>query len=135
MREISENAVLNANYLLARLEEDYLLPNKRICMHEVVFSASKQKAHGVRALDISKRLMDYGFHPPTMYFPQVVPEALMIEPTECESKRTLDTFVDAMKSIAREAETNPDIVTTAPHTTPSSRLDEAQAARHPDLHW
>ena len=135
MREISENAVLNANYLLARLEEDYLLPNKRICMHEVVFSASKQKAHGVRALDISKRLMDYGFHPPTMYFPQVVPEALMIEPTECESKRTLDTFVDAMKSIAREAETNPDIVTSAPHTTPSSRLDEAQAARHPDLHW
>ena len=135
MREISENAVLNANYLLTRLEEDYLLPNKRICMHEVVFSASKQKALGVRALDISKRLMDYGFHPPTMYFPQVVPEALMIEPTECESKRTLDTFVDAMKSIAREAETDPDIVTTAPHTTPSSRLDEAQAARHPDLHW
>ena len=135
MREISENAVLNANYLLTRLEEDYLLPNKRTCMHEVVFSASKQKALGVRALDISKRLMDYGFHPPTMYFPQVVPEALMIEPTECESKRTLDTFVNAMKAIAREAETDPDLVNSAPHTTPASRLDEAKAARHPDLHW
>ena len=135
IREISENAVLNANYLSTRLQEDYLLPHKRTCMHEAVFSASKQKALGVRALDISKRLMDYGFHPPTMYFPQVVPEALMIEPTECESKRTLDTFVDAMKAIAREAETDPDLVNSAPHTTPVSRLDEAQAARHPDLHW
>ena len=135
LKEVSENAVINANYIMARLKEDYDLPYDRIYTHEVVFSASRQKALGVRALDISKRLMDFGFHPPTMYFPLVVPEALMIEPTECESKRTLDEFIDAMKAISREAEEDPEVVTTAPHTTPLSRLDEASAARHPILHW
>ena len=135
LREISENAVINANYLMSQLKEDYVLSHDRIYTHEVVFSASKQKALGVRALDISKRLMDYGFHPPTMYFPLVVPEALMIEPTECESKRTLDQFIDAMKAIAREAEEDPELVKGAPHTTPVSRLDEATAARRPNLRW
>ncbi|MCH9036854.1 MAG: aminomethyl-transferring glycine dehydrogenase subunit GcvPB [Chloroflexi bacterium] len=135
LREISENAVINANYIMTRLKDHYALPYHRIYTHEVVFSASRQKALGVSALDISKRLMDYGFHPPTMYFPMVVPEALMIEPTECESMRTLDTFIHAMKAIAHEAETDPDLVKNAPHTTPLSRLDEATAARHPNLHW
>ena len=135
LKEVSENAVINANYVMARLREDYDLPYDRTYTHEVVFSASRQKALGVRALDISKRLMDFGFHPPTMYFPLIVPEALMIEPTECENKRTLDQFIDAMKAISREAEEDPEVVTSAPHTTPLSRLDEAHAARHPILHW
>ena len=135
LKEISENAVINANYIMSQLKDQYELPHHRIYTHEVVFSASRQKALGVRALDISKRLMDYGFHPPTMYFPLVVPEALMIEPTECESKRTLDEFIDAMKAIDQEAKENPDLVKNAPHTTPVSRLDEASAARRPDLHW
>ena len=135
LKEISENAVINANYLMSQLKGHYVLSYDRTYTHEVVFSASRQKALGVRALDISKRLMDYGFHPPTMYFPLVVPEALMIEPTECESKRTLDQFIEAMKAIAKEAEEDPELVRGAPHTTPISRLDEATAARHPNLRW
>ncbi|MEE9199784.1 MAG: aminomethyl-transferring glycine dehydrogenase subunit GcvPB, partial [Dehalococcoidia bacterium] len=135
LKEVSENAVINANYIMSQLKDHYALPHDRIYTHEVVFSASRQKALGVRALDISKRLMDYGFHPPTMYFPLVVPEALMIEPTECESKRTLDQFIDAMKAIAREVEEDPELVKGAPHTTPLSRLDEAAAARRPNLRW
>jgi len=104
-------------------------------MHEVVFSGKRQKAKGVRTWDIAKRLLDYGFHPPTIYFPLVVEEALMIEPTETESKETLDAFIDAMRKIAREAEENPQILRTAPHNTPVARLDEAAAARKPDLRW
>lgn len=135
LREVSENAVLNANYLKEKLKAYYYLPYDRTCMHEVVFSGKKQKAKGVRTLDIAKRLLDYGFHPPTIYFPLVVDEALMTEPTETESKETLDAYIDAMKKIAREVEENPEILHTAPHNTPVRRLDEVRAARHPDLRW
>jgi len=104
-------------------------------MHEVVFSSRRQKAKGVHTVDIAKRLLDYGLHPPTVYFPLIVDEALMIEPTETESKRTLDAFVDAMKEIARDVEENPEILHTAPHNTPVRRLDDVRAARNPDLRW
>src|SRR5207249_9437454 len=104
LREMSDVAVLNANYVLAQLKEAYELPFDRLCMHEFVLSARKlRREHGVTALDVAKRLMDYGFHPPTIYFPLVVPEALMIEPTESEAKETLDAFADAMLAIARES--------------------------------
>ncbi len=135
LREISENAVINANYILSQLKDYYHLPFDRTCMHEVVFSARRQKAKGVSALDIAKRLIDHGIHPPTMYFPLVVDEALMIEPTECESKETLEYFIEVMKSIAREVDEDPEVVKSAPHYTPNSRLDEARAARRPDLGW
>jgi glycine dehydrogenase subunit 2 len=132
LREMSEVAVLNANYLLARLRDAYDLPYDRLCMHEFVLSAETLKReHGVRALDVAKRLMDYGFHPPTVYFPLVVPEALMIEPTETEAKETLDAFVDAMLAIAREARHDPDVVHAAPHGRPTGRLDEVRAAKQP----
>jgi glycine dehydrogenase subunit 2 len=144
LREMSETAVLNANYLLARLKEAYDLPYDRLAMHEFVLSArSLKREHGISALDVAKRLMDYGFHPPTIYFPLVVPEALMIEPTETEAKETLDEFVDAMLAIAREAEEEPDLLRDAPHERPVRRLDEVLAAKraivkygfedHPDL--
>ena len=144
LREMSEAAVLNANYLLARLREAYELPYDRLCMHEFVVSARRLKReHGVTALDVAKRLMDYGFHPPTIYFPLVVPEALMIEPTETEAKETLDAFADAMLAIVREAEEEPATVKGAPHARPVGRLDEVKAAKravvryrfeeHPDL--
>nr|MBP8988874.1 aminomethyl-transferring glycine dehydrogenase subunit GcvPB [Clostridia bacterium] len=107
----------------------YTLPYDRPCMHEVVFSASRQKERGVLALDVAKRLMDYGFHPPTIYFPLIVKEALMIEPTETESKETLDAFVDAMLEIDRETRENPDLVKEAPHETVVARVDEVKAAR------
>jgi len=136
LRNVAEHAVLNANYVRARLQECYATPYPSVCMHEVVVSASRQKARsGVRALDISKRLMDYGFHPPTNYFPLIVPEALMIEPTETESKETLDAFCDAMIAIAREAEEEPDVVKTAPHTTIVSRVDETAAVKQLDVRW
>ena len=131
--EVSSNAVLNANYLLQSLKDTYHLPFDRRCMHEVVFSARDQKADGVGGLEIAKRLLDYGFHAPTMYFPLIVDEALMIEPTETESKETLDAFVEALKSIDREVSQNKGLVTNAPHTTPVSRLDETRAARQPNL--
>jgi glycine dehydrogenase subunit 2 len=144
LREMSEAAVLNANYLLARLKDTYDLPYDRLCMHEFVLSARNLKReHGVTALDVAKRLMDYGFHPPTIYFPLVVPEALMIEPTETETKETLDEFAEAMKAIAREAEESPELLREAPHGRPVSRVDEVKAAKravvrylfdeHPDL--
>ena len=115
LREMSEVAVLNANYMLARLRDAYDLPYDRLCMHEFVLSARKLKSeHGVSALDVAKRLMDYGFHPPTVYFPLVVPEALMIEPTESEAKETLDAFCDAMLAIAREAAETPGPRCTSP---------------------
>jgi len=135
LKEVSENAVLNANYLKEKLKAYYHLPYDRVCMHEVIFSGKKQKAKGVSTLDIAKRLLDYGFHPPTIYFPLVVEGALMTEPTETESKETLDAYIDAMKEIAREADENPDILHTAPHDTPVRRLDEVAAARKPDLRW
>ncbi|MCH8814118.1 MAG: aminomethyl-transferring glycine dehydrogenase subunit GcvPB [Chloroflexi bacterium] len=136
LRAISENAVINANYVLVRLRDAYKLPYDRTCLHEVVLSGSRQKAaSGVKTLDIAKRLIDYGFHPPTIYFPLIVDEALMIEPTEAEGKEALDDFCDAMLSIARESEEDPDIVKGAPHTAPLRRLDEATAARKPVLRW
>jgi len=135
LREVSENAVLSANYLKEKLKPYYHLPYDRTCMHEVVFSGRRQKAEGVRTLDIAKRLLDYGLHPPTIYFPLLVDEALMIEPTETESKQMLDAFVEAMKEIARDARENPDILHTAPHNTPIRRLDDVRAARNPDLRW
>ncbi len=136
LRAMSEAAVLNANYVRARLAPAYdLAHDERTCMHEALFSARRQKAHGVKALDIAKRLIDYGYHPPTMYFPLVVDEALLVEPTESESKETLDAFCDAMLAIAREAEADPELVRGAPHTAPLRRLDEATAARKPRLRW
>jgi glycine dehydrogenase subunit 2 len=144
LREMSEVAVLNANYLLARLREAYDLPYDRLAMHEFVLSArTLKREHGISALDVAKRLMDYGFHPPTIYFPLVVPEALMIEPTETEAKETLDEFADAMLAIAREAADDPQLLREAPHARPVKRLDEVLAAKraivkygfdeHPDL--
>jgi glycine dehydrogenase subunit 2 len=130
LREMSEVAVLNANYLLARLKDAYDLPFDRLCMHEFVVGAKNMKTeHGITALDVAKRLMDFGFHPPTVYFPLVVPEALMIEPTETEAKETLDAFADAMLEIAGEAATRPDQIRSAPHGRPVQRLDEARAAK------
>lgn len=135
LRMISEDAVLNANYLKARLEDVYEVAYDRPCMHEVVLSARKQKQQGAKALDIAKRLLDFGVHPPTTYFPLIVPEALMIEPTETESKQSIDYFADTMLTIAREIEETPDVVTGAPHTTEFKRLDEAGANRALNLRW
>jgi glycine dehydrogenase subunit 2 len=122
-------AVLNANYLRVRLRDTYRVPYDRICGHEFVLEGHFEDVDNIHALDISKRLMDYGIHPPTNYFPLIVPEALMIEPTETEDKATLDDFVDAMHKIADEAHENPDLLRSAPHTTPVSRLDEVRAAK------
>ena len=131
----SETAVLNANYIMNRLKADYHLPYDRVCKHECVFSDAEQLKNDVKTLDIAKRLMDYGFHPPTIYFPLIVPGALMIEPTETESKETLDQFIAAMKAIAREAKEQPDLVRDAPHKPRVSRMDETRAARQPVLRW
>ena len=134
---ISRDAVINANYILSQLKGcHYDLPYDRSCMHEVVFSArSLRREQGVSALDVAKRLIDYGIHPPTMYFPLIVEEALMIEPTETESKETLDGFIEVMQTIAQEAQDDPDLLHNAPHDTPNTRLDEATAARRPYLRW
>jgi len=136
LKKTSDIAVLNANYIKERLKSFYDLPFDRICMHECVFSGRRQvKENGVHTSDIAKRLLDYGFHPPTIYFPMIVPEAIMVEPGETESKETLDSFCDAMISIAKEAKENPDLVKSAPVTTPVKRLDEVTAARKPDVCW
>jgi len=135
LRRVSENAVLNANYLKELVREDYDLPHTQNCMHEFVISGNRQKKLGVKTSDISKRLLDFGVHAPTNYFPLIVPEAMMIEPTETETKETLDEFAAIMKQIAREAETEPETVTSAPHTTPVRRLDEANAARTLDVNF
>ena len=135
LKSISSNAVLNANYLMEALRDIYLLPYDRRCMHEVVFSADLQKERGVSGLEVAKRLLDYGYHAPTMYFPLIVHEALMIEPTESETRETLDAFIQALRDIDQESQDNPDLVRQAPHTTPVSRLDEAAAARRPNLRW
>jgi glycine dehydrogenase subunit 2 len=132
LREMSETAVLNANYVLARLKDAYDLPFDRLCMHEFVLSARNLKRdHGATATDVAKRLMDYGFHPPTVYFPLIVAEALMIEPTETETKETLDAFCDAMIAIAREAADDVSLLKEAPHDRPVRRLDEVRAAKNP----
>ncbi len=135
LRRVAEHAVLNANYLRVRLQDTYPLPYKRLCMHEFVLSGQIPGAGGVRTIDIAKRLMDFGFHPPTIYFPLIVPEALMIEPTETESRETLDAFAEAMLQIAEEARTQPEMLHQAPHTTPVRRLDDVRAAREPKLRW
>ncbi|GAK59703.1 probable glycine dehydrogenase [decarboxylating] subunit 2 [Candidatus Vecturithrix granuli] len=135
LKQIAETAVLNANYIMAQLRDVYHLPYQALCKHECVFSDKLQNPDGVTTMDIAKRLMDYGFHPPTVYFPLIVHGALMIEPTETESKQTLDTFIDAMREIAREAKEDPEILKTAPHRAKMRRLDETTAARKPILRY
>ena len=135
LRQTTEDAVLNANYIRKKLEGVYDLPYKTPTMHEVVFSDRLQTRKGIKTGDIAKRLIDYGFHPYTVSFPLVVHGALMIEPTESESKEELDQFIDAMKAIAEEAEQHPEIIAEAPHNTRISRLDETAAARKPVLRW
>lgn len=135
LRAVSENAVLNANYLMEALKEEFDLPYQRRCKHEFVLSGARQKIRGVRTLDMAKRLLDHGIHAPTIYFPLIVEEALMIEPTETESKETLDRFISVMRAIAKEAEEDPEILHQSPQNLPVHRLDEANAARNPDLKW
>jgi glycine dehydrogenase subunit 2 len=135
LRRATELAVLNANYLRTRLGETWHVAYDKTCMHEVVISDRHLKETGITTMDVAKRLMDYGFHPPTVYFPLVVKGAMLIEPTETESLQTLDEFVGVMKKISEEAETNPDLVHAAPRVTRLRRLDETQAARKPVLRW
>ncbi|ANU19313.1 glycine dehydrogenase (aminomethyl-transferring) [Planococcus plakortidis] len=135
LKKVTEYAVLNANYMMRRLAPHFDLPYDRHCKHEFVLSGRRQKKLGVRTLDMAKRLLDFGYHPPTIYFPLNVEEGMMIEPTETESKETLDNFIDAMIQIAREVEENPEIVQNAPHTTVINRLDETKAARKPVLRY
>ncbi|MBA2700201.1 MAG: hypothetical protein H0U58_00685 [Chloroflexi bacterium] len=136
LREVSDDAVLAANYLKSRLAGTFDLPYDRPCKHEFVASAASLKAAtGVRTLDIAKRLIDHGFHPPTIYFPLIVEEGMLIEPTETESVETLDAFADALVAIEAEARSDPEAVRGAPHTAPVRRLDEARAARQPNLRW
>src|SRR3989454_757299 len=135
VRQATEDAVLNANYIRKHLEGVYELPYSLPSMHEVVFSDAIQKKNGVNTMDIAKRLIDYGFHPYTTAFPLIVPGALMIEPTESESKEEMDLFIEAMRSIAAEVEEDPQLVLDAPHSTRVSRLDEVAAARKPVLRW
>ncbi|TYR75612.1 glycine dehydrogenase subunit 2 [Rossellomorea vietnamensis] len=135
LKAVTENAVINANYMMRRLAPHFDLPYDRHCKHEFVISGKRQKKLGVRTLDIAKRLLDFGYHPPTIYFPLNVEECMMIEPTETESKETIDDFIDAMIQIAKESEENPEIVQEAPHTTVIKRLDETLAARKPVLRY
>lgn len=135
LRQASEDAVLNANYCLSQLREDYYAPFDRYSMHECIITSKNQKQFGVKTLDIAKRLLDYGYHPPTIYFPLIVEEAIMIEPTETESKETLDGFIKAMREIAKEARTDVTQILDAPHDTVVGRLDETAAARKPVVRW
>jgi len=135
IRKSAESALLNANYIRAKLKGHFHLPYDDVCKHECVFSDRKQEEHGVSTMDIAKRLMDYGIHPPTVYFPLIVHGALMIEPTESESKRNIDQFIDAMIAIADEARSDPELLLSAPHRPKLSRLDETRAARKPVLRW
>lgn len=135
LRQVSENAVLNANYLMRRLEPYFDLPFAQHCKHEFVLSGKRQKKLGVRTLDMAKRLLDFGFHPPTIYFPTIIDESMMIEPAETEAKETLDEFADAMIQITKEAEEEPETVQEAPYHTPVGRLDETTAARNPVLRY
>ncbi|XMB67797.1 aminomethyl-transferring glycine dehydrogenase subunit GcvPB [Mycoplasmatota bacterium zrk1] len=135
LKEVSKMAVLNANYLMHSLKDDYLLPIDEVCKHEFVFDGLIDKSTGVTTLDVAKRLLDLGFHAPTVYFPLIVKEAMMIEPTETESKQSLDAFIEALKLIAKEAKEKPEYLKHAPYNTPVRRLDEATAARNPVLKW
>lgn len=135
LKQVSEYAVLNANYMMRKLENTFELPYTQHCMHEFVLSGRKQKLEGVRTLDMAKRLLDYGYHPPTVYFPLNVEEAMMMEPTETESKETLDGFIKSMEAIAKESETEPELVQEAPHHTIVGRMDETKAARKPVLRF
>ncbi|MBX2860480.1 MAG: aminomethyl-transferring glycine dehydrogenase subunit GcvPB [Vampirovibrio sp.] len=140
LEQLSKDAVLNANYLKEKLRDDYHLAYDRVCKHEFVLTSHKQKEqhpelNQMNTMSIVKRLMDYGFHPPTVYFPLIVHEAMMIEPTETESKETLDRFIEAMKTIAKECQDTPEMILNAPHTTPIQRVDETTAARNPDLNY
>ena len=135
LSQVSVDAIISANYLKHRLKRHFLAPHEQNCMHEFVLSGSLQKERGVSTTNIAKRLLDFGVHAPTVYFPLVVPEALMIEPTETESKETLDEFAEIMIKIDEETKNSPDVVLSAPHTTPVGRLDEAMAARKPNLRW
>ena len=135
VKDVGPLATLNANYVKERLKDDYELPIAGPCMHEFVFNGLRDKSTGVTTLDVAKRLLDYGFHAPTIYFPLLFHEAMMIEPTENESRDTLDRFIDVMHRIAEEARTNPDVVRQAPHNTPITRVDDVLAARHPVLKW
>jgi glycine dehydrogenase subunit 2 len=135
LRQTTEDAVLNANYIRKNLEDVYELPYRTPTLHEVVFSDRRQTQNGVKTGDIAKRLIDYGFHPYTTAFPLIVPGAMMIEPTESESKEEMDLFIEAMQSIAQEVEEDAEMVRSAPHSTRVSRLDETAAARNPVLRW
>jgi len=135
LKTVSETAVLNANYVRKNLEDLYEIPYNRICMHEFVLSASRQAEKGVTALDLAKNLIDRGYHPPTVYFPLIVKEAMMIEPTETESPETLDSFIEAMRDLAKLAENSPEALKNAPRNTYVTRLDEVKAARNPVLRW
>ena len=131
MKYVGPLATLNANYIKERLKDVYELPITGLCKHEFVFDGLKDKSTGVTTMDVAKRLLDYGYHAPTIYFPLLFHESLMIEPTENESKETLDAFIDVMRLIAQEAKENPELVKTAPHKTPISRVDDVEAAKHP----
>jgi len=135
LKEVSENAVLNANYLRAKLRDVYHIPYDRICKHEFIATSKYLKEYGVKTLDVAKRLLDYGYHPPTIYFPLIVEETMMIEPTETETKETLDEFVETLKTIAEESKNDPQLVKEAPHDTVVRRLDETTAARNPVIRW
>lgn len=135
LKLVTENAVLNANYMMRKLQPHIELPYDRTCMHEFVLSARQLRKKGVRTLDIAKRLLDFGYHPPTIYFPLNIEEAMMIEPTETESKETLDQFIQTLIRICEEIESSPETVQEAPHTTVVNRLDEAKAARNPILRY
>ena len=135
LEEASRMALFNANYIRKKLEKTYQLAYNEPCMHECIFTDRVQQRYGVSTLDIAKRLLDYGYHPPTIYFPLVVSGALMIEPTETETPETLDRFIEAMLAIAQEAKDDPELVKMRPHTTPVRRLDEARAASKPVLRW
>lgn len=135
LRQASQDAVLNANYCLHELRGEYYAPFTRFCMHECIVTSKEQTQYGIRTLDIAKRLLDYGYHPPTIYFPMIVEEALMIEPTDTESKETLDRFIAVMKKIAEEAKNDATQIKSAPHTTVVGRLDETMAARKPVVRW
>ena len=135
LREVSENAIINANYLMKKVARDYDIKYPGRCMHEFVASGRNLKKFGVKTVDVAKRLLDYGLHAPTVYFPLIVEEALMIEPVETEKKEALDHFAEVMSTIAKEAEENPEILHEAPVTTPVRRLDEVAAARCPELGW
>jgi glycine dehydrogenase subunit 2 len=135
LQQASQDAVLNANYLRVKLSQWYKVAFDQVCMHEFVLTGEPQKKQGANTMAIAKRMIDYGYHPPTVYFPLVVPEAMMIEPTETESKDTLDTFITAMAAIAKEVQETPELVASAPHNAPIGRVDEVTAARKPNFRW